>query len=108
MSNGFDNGQFAEWVLLANLAATRPADPAAGAAGAHELVAGSDDYRVYKDVFAKSATQLIASGRCSAKDFKDNGGWIKSMTHKDKPVYFTYCNGYTKVYLDAGSGQVIN
>lgn len=107
-ANGFKDGKFAEWVPLAQLATKRPPDPAAGATGAHELVAGSDDYKTYKDVFAKTATDLIAERRCSAKDFKDNGGWIKSMTHKDKPVYFTYCDGYTKVYLDAATGKVIN
>ena len=106
--NGIENGQFAEWVTMSNLAVKRPPDPAAGATGAYELVSGSDDYARYKDAFAKAATSLISSGKCTAEEFKDNGGWMKSMTHKDKPVYFTYCGGYNKVYLDAAAGKVIN
>jgi hypothetical protein len=52
---------------------TRPADPGAGATGDYELVSGSDDYRKYKDVFAQTASKLIASGRCTAQDFKEMG-----------------------------------
>jgi len=105
-ANGIENGQFAEWAIKANLAAKRPADPAAGAKGAYELVSGSDDYARYKDAFAKAAASLISSGRCTAKHFRDNAGWTKSMSQKDKPVYFTYCGNYEKVYLDASTGKV--
>lgn len=107
-ANGIENQQFAEWVELANLVSKRPPDPAAGATGAYELVSMSDDYKTYKDVFAKAATELIASKRCTAAEFKENGGWVKSMEQKNQPIYFMYCGGYNKVYLDAAAGKVTN
>lgn len=109
-SNGIVDSRFAEWVSMKYLSKTRPADPGAGATGDHALVNGSDDYRKYKDVFAKTASKLIASGRCTAQDFKEMGGWRKSMTtYKDSPVYFTYCGGMhvqNRLYLNAATGEV--
>lgn len=105
-SNGIENGSLAEWVSARYLSATRPADPGAGAAGNYALVKGSDDYRIYKDTFAKAAGQLVASGRCSAADFKEMGGWVKSS---QAPMYFMYCGGMTiqnKVYLNAETGKI--
>ena len=106
--NGITDGQFAEWVSTAHLSATQPPDPAANASGDYALVKSSDDYRKYKDIFAQSAKALIGDGTCSASDFQEMGGWMKSITHRNKPIYFTYCGGMTlqnKVYLDASSGQ---
>jgi hypothetical protein len=108
-SNGIVNGQFAEWVSLQYLSAERPADPAAGATGDFALVSGSDDYQTYKNVFAKAATDLIASGRCTRTDFVEMGGWIKSANHRTEPIYFTYCGGMrieNRLYLDASTGRV--
>ena len=57
----------------------------------------------------KAAAQLIAGGTCTRKDFKDMGGWMKSVNqYRDRPVYFTYCGGMTsanKIYLDASTGK---
>jgi hypothetical protein len=108
-SNGIKNGMFAEWVSAQYLSSTRPADPAENASADYDLVRGSDDFRIYKDTFSKAAEKLIASGRCSAKDFKDMGGWMRSNTHGSKPIYFTYCGGMrssNKVYLNAATGEV--
>ena len=88
---------------------TRPADPGAGTTGDYALVSGSDDYRKYKDVFAQTASKLIPSGQCTAQDFKERGGWIKSTSHKGGPVYFTYCGGMrvqNRLYLNAATGEV--
>jgi hypothetical protein len=108
-ANGIVVGRFAEWASAEYLSPTRPADPAAGATGNHELISGSDDYRIHKDVFARAAADLIASGRCSRADFEETGGWVKSMNHRSKPVYFTYCGGMSipnRLYLDASTGKV--
>ncbi len=108
-ANGITNGEFAEWVSAKHLSPTRPADPAASAPANYALVKGSDDFRIYKDAFAKAADQLIASGQCSAGDFREMGGWMKSSNHKSKPVYFTYCGGMrssNKVYLNAATGEI--
>lgn len=108
--NGINNGKFAEWVSLKHLTKTRPADPGANAAGLEKLVSGSDDYRKHKSVFVDAARKLIASGRCTAEDFKEMGGWVKSTTtYRNKPVYFTYCGGMTvsnRLYLNAVTGDV--
>lgn len=107
--NGIVNGQMAEWVSLRFLSTSRPADPAANASGMDALIAGSDDYRIHRAAFVTAAQSLISSGRCTEADFRENGGWLKSMTHRDRPIYFTYCGGLTRgnrLYLDASTGNV--
>lgn len=108
-SNGINNGQLAEWVASKHLSPDRPEDPAANAPASYVLVKGSDDFRIYKDAFAKAANKLIASGRCSAGDFQEMGGWMKSSNHRSKPIYFTYCGGMhssNKVYLNAATSEI--
>ena len=107
--NGIVDGRFAEWVSEAYLSSERPSDPAAGATGDHALVSGSDDYRVYSDVFAKAASELIAAGSCSRADFEEMGGWFKSSFRADEPIYFTYCGEMildNRLYLNASTGEV--
>jgi hypothetical protein len=107
--NGIVDGLFAEWVSMEYLGDMRPADPSAGARGYYALVSGSDDYRHYKDVFARAAAELIESGRCTEQDFREMGGWLKSTTHKDAPVYFTYCGEMqiqNRLYLNAATGDL--
>lgn len=107
--NGVVDGKFAEWVLLKFLSKDRPADPSEGATGDYALVRGSDDYRIYKDAFAKAASSLIQRGVCSEQDFKEQGGWWKSANQKRAPVYFTYCGGSTaqnRLYLNAETGEI--
>lgn len=107
-SNGINDGKFAEWVSLKYLAATQPADPAAGAEGTAKLVGHSDDYARYKAAFVKAADDLMASGRCTRRDLV--GGWTKSVSnYRNEPVYFIYCGGSTtsnRIYLDASNGQI--
>jgi hypothetical protein len=108
-SNGIVDGQFAEWVSMQYLSSMRPPDPAAGATGDYALVSGSDDYGRYKDVFARAAAQLISSKQCTGGDFEETGGWLRSTAHKDSPVYFTYCGGFTRenrLYLNAATGNL--
>ncbi|WP_156320469.1 hypothetical protein [Pseudomonas lini] len=106
--NGIQNGKFAEWVQNKDLSPNRPEDPGKGATGDHSLVSSSDDYRIYKNQFAKAARELINDGTCTEADFKEMGGWMAS-SNRGKGVYFTYCGGMTlsnKIYLDAISGNV--
>lgn len=108
-ANGIIDGQFAEWVSIKYLSETRPPDPAANASGVEELVAGSDDFARYRTVFAEAAQSLIAQRRCTERDFRDMGGWVKSTSHSNQPVYFTYCGGATatnRLYLNADTGEV--
>ena len=108
-NNGFENGQFAEWVESEHLSETRPADPAADAKEDEQLVSGSDDFGRYRSQFAKAARQLIEDGRCTREEFEEMGGWVKSVNDRDAPVYFTYCGGMTvanRLYLNAETGQI--
>lgn len=109
-NNGMVDGKFAEWVSIKLLSNVRPGDPAGNAEGDFTLVKGSDDYGKYKDVFALAARKLINEGKCAARDFVENGGWIKSTTtYANRPVYFTYCGGATvsnRLYLDASTGKI--
>lgn len=103
--NGIENGQLAEWISLDFLADERPTDPGAGAVGMSKLVAQSDDFRRYEKEFVKAAETLISSGQCSAKDFVDQGGWLRS-TNRGAGVYFTYCRGGSnRIYLDVSTGR---
>jgi zinc-ribbon domain len=108
--NGIVDGKFAEWVSAEFLSQNRPPDPAAGATGIEALVAGSDDYRIYKAAFVRAAQSLISSGQCSEADFREIGGWWKSTEqHRDQPIYFTYCGGFTlayRLYLNAETGEI--
>ncbi len=107
--NGIVDGQFAEWVKLDEISVQRPADPAETAALDEKIIAGSDDFSRHRVEFLKAATVLIADGRCTASDFEEMGGWLKSSNHRDEPIYFTYCGGMTisnRIYLDANSGRI--
>jgi hypothetical protein len=110
-SNGIRNGELAEWVSSKHLGDSEPADPAAGAAGDYAIIRDSDDYRLYKDAFAKAASQLIASGQCTRADFEEAGGWTQSVNHRERPIYFVYCGGLrreNRIYLNASTGEVSN
>lgn len=105
-NNGVKNGKFAEWAKIQDLSQTRPEDPAKNALPSEKIISGSDDYQLYKTAFLKAAQKLIKSGSCTEQDFIKNGGWIKSVNKKYEPIYFTYCNGYTKYYLNAKTGEI--
>ena len=132
--NGIVNGKFSEWVAADFLSKDRPPDPAANAATVEErppdpaanaatveerppdpaealiLIYGSDDFLKYRTAFAQAAQSLISSGQCREADFREWGGWIKSIAnYPDQPIYFTYCGGSTlfdRLYLNAETGEV--
>lgn len=108
-ANGIADGEFAEWVRVDQLSATRPPDPADTASLDEKLIANSDDFAQHRAAFVRAANQLISDGRCKVEDFEEMGGWWKSSNHRDTPIYFTYCGGMTipnRIYLDASSGRV--
>ncbi|WP_227267783.1 SH3 domain-containing protein [Roseobacter weihaiensis] len=108
-ANGITDGQFAEWASVEYLSKTRPPDPAAGASGIEELVAGSDDFARYRTAFVEATQSLISQRHCTERDFRDMGGWVKSSSHRSQPIYFTYCGGATvanRLYLNADTGEI--
>ena len=110
--NGIVDGNLAEWVEKSYLSQTRPADPAETATASETLVAQSDDFARYRTAFASLAARLIAEGRCSQADLREQGGFMKSVNdYPEQPVYFTYCRGMTlanKVYVNAETEEVLN
>jgi hypothetical protein len=107
--NGIEDGKFSEWVLATSLSPNRPPDPAETASDAERLVAQSDDFSEHRAAFVRAANELIESGRCTAADFEEQGGWMKSSNHGEEPIYFTYCGGSTvanRIYLNAETGQI--
>ncbi|WP_157879197.1 hypothetical protein [Pararhodospirillum photometricum] len=74
-----------------------------------DLVSSSDDYAVYSGVFSDAARHMVTSGICSKSDFKEFGGFVKSMNMNSAPVYFVYCGGMTinnRIYVDVSTGRV--
>jgi len=109
-SNGKEYSESAEWVALKFLTATRPAHPGDGEEGIAKVVSNSDDFMKYKSTFVKASNELVTSGRCTLKDFRQMSGWLKTvMTDHETPVYFTYCGGLNlpnRIYLNAATGQI--
>ncbi len=108
-SNGISEGKMAEWVSAQFLSDVEPQRAADTAKDNELLVAQSDDFGRHRKIFVKSADNLIKSGECSESDFLENGGWVKSSSHRTSPIYFIYCGGSTisnRLYLNAESGDI--
>ena len=72
-------------------------------------ISQSDDYSNYQSAFIAATRSLAESGRCTLAELKNMGGWVKSQSYKDRPVYFTYCGGMTvknRIMLDASTGRI--
>ncbi|MZI92979.1 MULTISPECIES: SH3 domain-containing protein [Vibrio] len=69
----------------------------------------SDDIEKYQETFVKTTDDLLNKDRCKPDDFKEIGGWVRSVNFENEDVYFVYCGGMSrvnKIYLNAQSGQV--
>ncbi len=74
-----------------------------------EAIAQSDDYDQYRAEFTEAAKVLLTSRRCGRYEMTQYGGFVKSQTHKNKPVYFTYCGGThldNRIYIDVSTGEL--
>lgn len=72
-------------------------------------ISKSDNYLSHKDAFDTASAKLVKQGKCTAKDFSEMGGWVRSTTHKPNPVYFTYCGGMTisnRIYINTESREI--
>lgn len=109
LQNGIESNKLSEWVSATYVSEIKPSDPAASAKSDEGFIAQSDDFLRYRGVFLSASTALIEQRRCNEADFREMGGWAKSFTHKEKPIYFTYCGGGSlahRLYLDASTGKV--
>ncbi len=69
----------------------------------------SDDLMVHRDMFRQKTQKLLDNKSCAPNDFKELGGWIRSVTYQKRNVYFVYCGGLeqeNKIYLDVDSGEI--
>ncbi|MGR5236936.1 SH3 domain-containing protein [Vibrio alfacsensis] len=69
----------------------------------------SDDLKRHLDIFRNKTQQLLDDQTCVPSDFEELGGWVRSITYKQRNVYFIYCGGLeqeNKIYLDVDTGKV--
>ena len=109
--DGEINGQsskVARWVFATHLSAPRPTVKKATAnSPIVNAIKSSDDLAMHQDFFAWVSEELIISGECKLSDFEDIGGWWRSVDHKPRPVYYTYCGGAIdnhRVYVNTATG----
>lgn len=72
------------------------------------LIKGSDEYDRFKQPFAVATANLLQSGRCTERDFKDAAGWTRSV-NANKTTYFVYCGEFkleNRIYLNAATGEI--
>ncbi len=109
--NEYVDGKFAQWVSDQYLTSTLPDNLAEVRSARLEIdIKGSDNFLNHRDLFLSVSQRLINEGKCTNNDFKEIGGWLKSVIYQPRDVYYTYCGGLdivNKIYLDAESGQLI-
>ena len=72
-------------------------------------ISQSDDYLTHKSAFIAAARSLLESRRCTIAELKEMGGFVKSQSYKNQPIYFTYCGGMTiknRIMLDVSTGRI--
>jgi len=106
------DGRVARWVSVKYLSRNPPVEKEfskSGDSALEEAIRGSNNYSKYKKSFIKASETLIQEERCTLNDFKKIGGWVRSSTHKPKPIFFTYCGRMTtenRIYLNAETGKL--
>lgn len=102
-------GPVARWVSAKYLSKRKSTGSSASSSLLEKAIKGSDDFAQYRHNFIEVSGELVQSGKCSLADYKNWGGWTRSVTHRPKPIYFTYCGGMSKnnkVYINAQKGEV--
>lgn len=72
-------------------------------------ISKSDDYQIHRARFFSAANKLILDKKCTLEDFNEIGGWLKSSTHPNGYIYFTYCGGKTiasRIYLNTQTEEI--
>jgi len=73
-----------------------------------EAIRSSDDLAMHLETFVGVSEKLVNSGECVLSDFEDIGGWWRSVAHKPRPVYYTYCGGGVdnhRIFVNAATGE---
>ena len=102
--------EVAEWIPLQGLAEQAPIiTPEERYKTLLSYIAESDDLPLFEEIFIEKTEQLLTDGSCSPTDFKELGGWMRSVRYQDRDVYFVYCGGFNqtnKIYLNVQNGHV--
>tara|TARA_Y100001956_G_scaffold53675_1_gene52395 strand:- start:3558 stop:4229 length:672 start_codon:yes stop_codon:yes gene_type:complete len=72
-------------------------------------IENSDDFKLHFEMFVKKTDQLLKDKTCTPEDFEETKGWMRSLTFKERDVYFVYCGGLkqaNKIYLDVQNGEI--
>ena len=106
-TNGLSS-KVARWVFATHLSTPRPmGNQVVGSSPIINAIKSSDDLAMHQDTFVWVSEKLVTSGECKLSDFEDIGGWWRSVDHKPRPVYYTYCGGAIdnhRVYVNTATG----
>lgn len=94
--------------LLAAVAAAASSCKDAGAEKSVPGVAASHGYKTHGPKFEAAAHKLLAEGRCRPNDFKEFGGFWRSIDPNRTDQYFTYCGGMkpqNRIYIRVDSDK---
>lgn len=72
-------------------------------------ISKSEDYLAHKDTFDTASAILVKKGTCTSQELQEMGGWWRSVQHKPKPVYFTYCGGMmvsNRIYVNTETREI--
>lgn len=103
-------GIVARWVSAKYLSSSKAEETTSNKTPLEKAIKGSDDYLTYRKNLIELSQKLIDKGQCSITDYKEMGGWLRSSTHKPKPIYFTYCGGFAsgrKIYINAKTAELL-
>ena len=103
------SSKVARWVFATHLSAQRPVNmKVIDSSPIIEAIKSSDDLAMHQDTFVWVSDKLVKAGECKLSDFEDIGGWWRSVDHKPRPVYYTYCGGAIdnhRVYVNTATGE---
>ena len=108
-SNGINGGTYYDWIKEEGLSEQLPSSGSPGIDHFEAIVAGSDDFRRNRDVFAAAAQRLIEASTCTKDELKNQGGFSRVDGAGGQNVYFVYCGGDTmsdRVFIDTKTQQV--
>lgn len=102
--------EVAEWIPLEGLVIDPPVITAEERRETVlSYILNSDDLDIFKTIFIQTTDKLLSDKTCVPGDFKELGGWVRSIIYQEDDVYFIYCGGLghaNKIYLNAKTGSI--
>ncbi len=102
--------QVAEWVPMERLLEVPPTvTKQERIETISRYIESSDDFKEHFEAFISKTDELLKEKTCTPEDFEETQGWMRSITFKERDVYFVYCGGLkqaNKIYLDVQTGEI--